>query len=969
MRAPHRCALLGLTTLIVGVIVSLPSQAPGSSEGDGDRKSDPMPVRRVAYQADRAGRGLSVRWIGQDGHDLVGTSNAPGPNDIQDIHLALVGLDPRRDIALVAVSMPNGSVWEYSPEHRHWWAEIRRRKDASQADVFLEPAPPDLSGPWHVIVRYGDGSQDQADFRGRRVDPRLRVAAAGVKARWIGQDGSDVAGLGPNVGPDGFQDVRIHLDGLGIHVPIKAIRVEAGAGERWEFGVNPQRLNSAELVKKNREARTGDLHIQPDRNLAGARIRLMFLYEDGSTDSASVEGRRCDPNLRVAQVPLPRVEPRPIKARWLGQDGSLPARPGDVHVVVSGVASSGPPAAVELTDTVRGEWRYRDREEAPARGDGEPGSLFVRPSPDRKSLDLYFTPYRDTSNETFSLRLVLADGRSWSGRFSGGACDLTKRSPLPEASKTEARPGDDLQSLVDRFGTVILSAGTYRLSHPLVLNRPVRLSAAAGATLLFEQAPGDAPWSRAIKVRCGNTTLEGFAVRFAGPIRWNEAVTRGPAVIGMTDSLEPGFNDPKIQVVFRNLDIDVPSIAPSGAWVEALSLFRLAGAHSGAIIGNRLRGGSIEFFHGPWLITDNDYRGTPPGTFSHGLLVGHETHDLVIRGNRMSSPAPSGKTWRFLVLTGYGRFARIEQNVIEGTGDRDGDTIPWANAPEIILTESYSLRYEGKVLAASGDGKLLRIGQIPGSSSVEAGDVVAILNGPAAGNWRRVAHVIDPTTLLLDEPLPSESDRISICAGFVGQVYEGNRIDLRGGRRSDSFVLPGNHFGTRVVGNHLLGGGLGWRMIAYATESPGMWGWSHTPFLGGVVERNILEDCEQGGIVGVEHSPSTKTNRGRTYMSLRLRDNVVRWTQPFLGAWERAGHKEPPPGLVIGYQPSADPEELIVSAAGNRLEAGTHYPELTAVKVHTARFNGQKLVEGRPEDRAGGTRRREARTGGTRPLR
>ena len=43
-----------------------------------------------------------------------------------------------------------------------------------------------------------------------------------------------------------------------------------------------------------------------------------------------------------------------------------------------------------------------------------------------------------------------------------------------------------------------------------------------------------------------------------------------------------------------------------------------------------------------------------------------------------------------------------------------------------------------------------------------------------------------------------------------------------------------------------------------------MWGWSHTPYLGGVIEGNILEDADKGGILGVEHDGRyIKTNQGR----------------------------------------------------------------------------------------------------------
>src|SRR4051812_40969665 len=37
------------------------------------------------------------RWIGQDGHDVVGPATAVSPSDVQDIHIALAGL-PRDGI-------------------------------------------------------------------------------------------------------------------------------------------------------------------------------------------------------------------------------------------------------------------------------------------------------------------------------------------------------------------------------------------------------------------------------------------------------------------------------------------------------------------------------------------------------------------------------------------------------------------------------------------------------------------------------------------------------------------------------------------------------------------------------------------------------------------------------------------------------------------------------------------------------
>jgi hypothetical protein len=371
---------------------------------------------------------------------------------------------------------------------------------------------------------------------------------------------------------------------------------------------------------------------------------------------------------------------------------------------------------------------------------------------------------------------------------------------------------------------------------------------------------------------------------------------------------------------------------------------RLLLAKSGVIEGNILRGGTIEFFDGPWRIVDNDYRGTLPGCYSHCVFAGHGTHDLLIRGNKTRSDGPSGKTWRFLVLTWFSSDDVVHGNTIEQVGARDDDTIPWSNEPEIILTEAYHLKYEGKVMALASDGRLLRTGASLGDV-VGTGDVVSLLNGPAAGQWRRVVQAIDPTTYLLDAPIPKGTDVVSVSTAFVNQTYSENRIDLHGGRRSSPLVLAGNHFGTRVLKNHFIGGEYAFKLTAFPTETPVMWGWSHTPYLGGVIEGNILEDAQKGGIVGVEHDGRyIKTNQGRVYMTVRLDNNTVRWSEAFLSQTLAPGTKQYPPGLTIGYAPSHDPGELVASAAGNRLVAQARAERAQPLLIHAAEYNSERVV-------------------------
>ena len=112
------------------------------------------------------------------------------------------------------------------------------------------------------------------------------------------------------------------------------------------------------------------------------------------------------------------------------------------------------------------------------------------------------------------------------------------------------------------------------------------------------------------------------------------------------------------------------------------------------------------------------------------------------------------------------------------------------------------------------------------------------------------------------------------------------------------------------------------RFAACPTETPVIWGWSHAPFLAAVIEDNVLEDAGGGSILGVEHSAkSIKSNKGRTYMTIALNRNVVRWTEPFLQRRASSGTRTLPPGLILGHVPSHDPDEFVVRAEANRLEA------------------------------------------------
>src|SRR5438270_13857444 len=82
----------------------------------------------------------TATWIGQDGHDLVGPYSTPGPDDVQDIHIALAGLPAGRDIAQVNITGYQGGQWMYGgPPNGPWAAALVRTAGGTTADLYVDP--------------------------------------------------------------------------------------------------------------------------------------------------------------------------------------------------------------------------------------------------------------------------------------------------------------------------------------------------------------------------------------------------------------------------------------------------------------------------------------------------------------------------------------------------------------------------------------------------------------------------------------------------------------------------------------------------------------------------------------------------------------------------------------------------------------------------------------------------------------
>jgi hypothetical protein len=867
----------------------------------------------------------SGQWLGQDGHDSVGAAREPGANGVQDAHITLRDLPAGRRIAYARLRGYGSGEWTFNGSS--WRIDLLQAPDGTSADLYFEPGQRETGRAFDLLLRFDDGTTANLTIKGGAWDPGLRMPDDKMQVAWIGQDGHDLTGPTCAVGPDGFQDVHLVLTHLFAATAIDAVTVRvAGQTEGgWCYGLNPGGLANAELLREAKATRA-DLYFSPLADLAGQRLEISLVYAGGLKDSATVEAAACDPKLAIPAPAAVDLLPNTITARWLGQDGDARGGRGAVHLALAGLPAEREVTVAALSDVVGGYWEWSVRWDTTAQPEARHHVLRWHRGPHATTADLFFRPIRDERGAPLTLRLTFDDGTGTVADFTGGSCDPNLGAPAPPPGEVTAHPGDNLADLVAHNGIVHLSPGNYPLDAPLVLEHAVHLLGEPGAELTFSQA-ADAPlWSTALKIHSGGTTLSGFAVRFATPIRWRQDVAYGPAVIGVTDSLDGGHIGAKMGLVFEQLDLQAPP--PSGAKLsEAPRMMRLTTTNwdvsatelCGRIEGCTLKGGVIEFMEGPWRIVGNDCLGTVPGTFVYDTFAAHHSHDLLLARNHVHPTAPCGKTWRFLVMTNRGAADVVRDNWVENVGMRDNDTIPNPNAPELLLTEAYSLHFEGRPAGVFAGGRLLAIPD-PQGGAAAPGDVVAVLAGPGAGQWVRIAQTLSPTLYLLEAPLPAGTEAVSLASGFVGERYEGNVIDARGSSHCADLVLVGDHFGTVVARNRFLGGGEACRLTSTPTEHPNLWGWSHAPFLGVKIEGNLFQDSAGGGRLAVEHNPKyIKSTRGRVYLSAELRGNLFRWTAE--------GPKTPPKqALLVGDPGSLDAGELRLTDEGNRLEANGGAP-------------------------------------------
>lgn len=923
---------------------------------------------------------LRAVYLGQDGHDYCSPEGRLGPDDIQDLHLRIEGLKPGQRIVEASFQREGGGEWTYSarPEPTpHFRAEILREPGAPTADVYLEPSNDDLQFDLHIELREASGARDEVDVHCGRSDPNLFMPHAVLCARWVGQDGHDLTGRGPAVGPDGFQDARIDLEGLSKILELRAIHLDGGRVGHWECGPNADGSNGAELVWDANDASKGGLFFSPMGDLRGRKLMLTVSYMNGKSQRIPIQAGPTNASLPITP-PVPTTLndelSRSLSVRWIGQDDK-PARndQADIHVELHGLPPSAEILAAAISDPCGGYWMWcpKDCESSfyPAStssADLRPlnptdrnrfalmrfsrdlhadaaeslASIFetlplkVQRHRERPTIDLFFPPFRDERDTRMMLRLLVSSGKGAPSTaccsFEGGACDPYLRGELPTATSIDAHPGDDLNALVTKAGHIRLSPGTYRMSSPLILDKPVAIIGGGDTTVEFSQTSSAPAWQDAIQLSASNITLEGFSIRFGTPVRWalksfgESAVLRA---VGGRHSAS-GEADPLVNLTVEKMDISLAPLAhvpEPGHEQPNADLIRFGQATSGRIIGNTLRGGCTDVMHGPWEITDNHYLGAIPGTMVWDAFAAHYAHDLIVARNHLAPLEPCGKTWRFFVLTQSGHHVQVTDNAVQNIGMKDTDRLENPNAPEIILTESYRVNFEGRPAGIGAEGRVLQIPLVL-YGRVTPGSVVSILTGSHAGEYFRIAQPLSPTSFLLDQALPADlwksNFAISIGQGIADGTWKRNFIDARDGG-SSLFVLAGSHWNQQVSDNHLIGGKEAMRIGSEATECPGMWGWSRTPMFDLVLDHNLCEDSLCALRLNVSGDEHARTISGRTYLTALLRQNTIRWSPNFSRPFESKARKSPvaaPQPFLVGDRSGPDPVQMRVRIEGNTFD-------------------------------------------------
>jgi hypothetical protein len=800
-----------------------------------------------------------------------------------------------------------------------------------------------------------------------------------VAVTWKGQDGVDLVGTDASVGPDGLQDIHVQLSQL-TGTP-RSILVQGPKGFQWAYGPNLTGAANAEFFAPgdlylNPRIRSNlDQNGSPLGSSTGAlvtlhnnnRLDLTVTYQDGSTDSGSVTVSNLSPPSPMSKPATPaNVVSGDFAVSNYGQDNTGPQ--GAVHLRITGLAGRVISTAT-LSDQAGAYWAYPDPTAQ--------HSLWpVQEAPDNQSADLYFAPVRDetvsipgvSTNSDMMLRLTFQnDTRQHVTQFAGGPWDPSRvANPLNGNSVTirndPDHPMDAGLALAAALGnppsggaefdTITLDPNTP--DPTIILTQPLRIDHSVkiignNYTLLFRAAwPASTPGAIYVNNSLGYGSdllidFEDFTIKFdtSVPNTWfdpeNETGGVSHAVINLEN---PGQSRQVLTLSGMKIDgppaFDPPRPNPDTFHVyvgePAPNLVKTGQHDSGSITNSTFQGGVVEFFNGPWQVTGNTHLGAFARTFTASAFAAHSPHDLKFQNNHVSQSDPQGSIFRLINLANSGFNDVISNNTLGGGGGQVGNEVSYyaganpryygLNDPEVMLTETNRIFFEGAPGARSSDGRILVLPMVSSTTASRAfidsttgpGLVVSILSvqnsdgspNPLAGRWFRIAQQISssPVTFLMLDPLPAGSYAISVVPGFVYESFNDNIIDISA-KSSVALNLAGANFGTMVQGNNFKGGGKyvypytgrSVELSAYETNPDNSSAfpipnqWTHNPSYDVTIQGNTTINSVGGVILDVYHDGTQKSETGRRYLTATVANNRFEWTQDFLNSWDTEFHQ------------------------------------------------------------------------------
>ena len=313
----------------------------------------------------------------------------------------------------------------------------------------------------------------------------------------------------------------------------------------------------------------------------------------------------------------------------------------------------------------------------------------------------------------------------------------------------------------------------------------------------------------------------------------------------------------------------------------------------------RSRAGAVNLNGGPWSVTDNTVLGAAADTYSTAAFSLTSAHDVVLQGNNVTSyailrnplPVWSASLPGTVKRHNQGQLVRRKRGQFgdEATYDVIKSAVQGLNDQAMTSRKSrHGVLFKRRPAAISSDGRLLMLPDLqltvntlqPGLAAGPGaiGSILAGVNSNGSAKMTTAGEGFlygeqtrclpgndgfEDLELLMQDPLPAMPSGgyyiIEVNSGYVNTSFISNSINLNG-KSSTGFVLTGDDFGARVIGNAFYAGHeLRRRIHRQRHLDPGPSsnhrrvrnrgypkGYTGTPDLGTLIENNVIQDALGG---------------------------------------------------------------------------------------------------------------------------